>query len=144
MLNVSEFSSALHRAVESGDSQLLKVISDDWGDHMMFIPGHLEDSIFQVAIEIMRTPGFQAMDGAQHLLFRFVSDWASLSRDQKRILLPVLEETYPLYASSTACFFISVVLGERYHNSRALDVLMRLSKIGGKMGRSPFLLLRQQ
>ncbi|MCE5200699.1 MAG: hypothetical protein ABFD54_01650 [Armatimonadota bacterium] len=136
MSDASKFAASLGHAVDKQDTELLKAMSDDLFDHILSMEGDLEESIFQIILEFMCRPDFQDLEGAWHLLFNFKTGWEDISDDQKQRLLPVLEETYPLYTHWMTCFTISGLLGEFYHDERALLVLGRLAKIDAEMPRS--------
>lgn len=136
MFNISDFSTSLSSAVDKQDAESMKAVSDALYDHILGLEDDLEESIFQIILEFMQKPKFQNMEGAWQLLFVFKSGWEWLSDDQRQRLLPVLEETYPLYTDWMSCFTISGLLGEFYCDEQALIALSRLARAEAEMPRS--------
>jgi len=97
---------------------------------------HFPSDDFEVLLRIMLDRRFHALNGAWQLLTIFNYEWEILTRTQQDRLLVVLEQIYGCFSDWMVPFYIAQLVGERYADRRALDVLERLRKTRNQTARA--------
>jgi hypothetical protein len=123
------FAGEIRKAVRDGDEVALQECGFryplDWGGDPS-LDEAFPDTVFSAMLDIIADGSLPAMENSVYLLKLFEDEWDNLTGDQKENLLPVLRDSYAVYANKLAYFVISEILGEYYCDSRAFEVLEQL------------------
>ena len=91
---------------------------------------------FESLLRIMLDRRFHALENAWQMITVFNYEWESLTNTQQDRLLVVLEQIYACFSDWMSPFYIAQLVGERFADRRALDVLERLRKTRNQMARA--------
>jgi hypothetical protein len=88
----------------------------------------LPGSFFQRVLELQRDKAFRSLDNYWTILYFLNSNWGQLTSQQREELRSVLNEGFDKYQNWMGAFVTSELLGERYADKNALQVLADLGK----------------
>jgi hypothetical protein len=91
---------------------------------------------FSLLVDMISEGVLIDVPGGYVLLQAFWVDWEKFSETQTDRFLAALERTYRDLTDQTACFHVSVALGEWFCNARAVDTLGRLAGSTPEMPRT--------
>lgn len=93
------------------------------------ILSYFPDQYFNLILGLLKKKTFLKASGSFHFLLILDSgNWDIISEKQKDELLPLLENSYGLFADWMSCFVITELLAQCYANEAALNILCRLKK----------------
>lgn len=117
----------------------------DWiSDHSSFtfdgetLPGDgtFDQGIFEEIIALLNRDSFLHSNGSSNVLLFFEYDWAILTGEQKKQLLPAIVLAYPKLRDQLSWYVISELLGCFFADKGALDALHQLKSVADDNQRS--------
>lgn len=136
MLNMHN--SAVRDAILEGDSQRLRklVLKYSHFDQESSENEHFPDDVMEFILDMMNTEELQSMVGSYELLRLFDYKWDELNEAQKNKLLHAIERLYERFNDPMAHFVMSELLGNRFSDRVAFNVLCRLAKCKKEIARA--------
>jgi len=117
----------------------------DWiSDHSSFtfdgetLPedGTFDQGVFEEIIALLNRDSFLHSNGSSNVLLFFRYDWAILTGEQKKQLLPAIVLAYPKLRDQLSWYVISELLGRFSADKGALDALHELKSVADDNQRS--------
>ncbi|MBD2578791.1 hypothetical protein [Oscillatoria sp. FACHB-1406] len=133
---IIEIQEKIEEAISSGQEIQMRECADAISStisHLSYFP----DRYFNLILDLLKKEAFLKAKSSYHFLFILeLGNWHTISEKQKEELLPLLNNSYGLFADWMSCFVITELLGECYANEAALNILCRLKKTEAETPRS--------
>jgi hypothetical protein len=116
---------AIKQAINSGEEMQMKECASAIARTLSTL-NYFPEPYFKLILDFLNQQRFLESNGSWHLLFVVEGDWELLSECQKDRLLPSIETSYGCFSDWMSRFVITELLGEKYADERAFEVLCRL------------------
>ena len=111
-------------AVEDAIGQLEFFIVED---------GAWPHALFDGARDLLRDPGFLAVQSSYRLVYVLAGNWDDLSAEQRAELRPILAGAFDKFGDWLGAFILAEIFGERYSDDAAFTTLDDLSSAAATM-----------